>query len=53
MLIKCPECKKAISDRALSCSTCGYPINSGNIIEGNTETIIRYPVLPYELIIGW
>lgn len=28
MLIKCPECGKEISDQALSCPNCGYPINA-------------------------
>ena len=26
-LIKCPECKKEISDKAKSCPNCGCPIN--------------------------
>ncbi len=26
-LIKCPECGKEISDKAVSCPNCGYPIN--------------------------
>lgn len=25
-LIECPECKKQISDRAVSCPNCGYPL---------------------------
>ena len=28
MIIKCPECGKDISDKALSCPHCGCPINS-------------------------
>lgn len=27
-LIKCPECKHDISDKAISCPHCGYPMNS-------------------------
>lgn len=27
MLIPCPECNKQISDKAISCPNCGYPIN--------------------------
>lgn len=27
-LIKCPECKHDVSDKALSCPNCGYPMNS-------------------------
>ena len=26
-LILCPECKKEISDSALNCIHCGYPLN--------------------------
>jgi hypothetical protein len=26
-LIECPECKKQISDKAVSCPNCGYPLN--------------------------
>jgi len=26
VLVNCPECKKEVSDRALSCPNCGYPI---------------------------
>lgn len=27
-LIKCPECGKEISDKALNCINCGYPLNN-------------------------
>lgn len=27
MLITCPECSKQISDKAVSCPNCGYPLN--------------------------
>ncbi len=30
-LIKCPECGKEISDKANSCPSCGYPINSTQV----------------------
>ena len=26
MLIKCPECEKMISDKAIKCTYCGYPL---------------------------
>ena len=29
-LIKCPECGREISDKALTCPNCGFPINTGN-----------------------
>lgn len=28
MLIKCPECELQVSDKALNCPHCGYPLNS-------------------------
>jgi len=42
-LISCPECKKEISDKALSCPSCGYPLktNTGNeadLVEATTKT---------------
>lgn len=33
MLIICPECGKEISDRAISCPNCGYPMNSPTSIK--------------------
>ena len=27
MLIKCKECELQVSDKAISCPHCGYPIN--------------------------
>jgi len=35
-LITCPECNKEISDKALSCIGCGFPINP--VFENNTES---------------
>lgn len=34
MLITCPECGKEISDQAVSCPNCGYPLHVGDIVEG-------------------
>ena len=28
MLIHCPECRNQVSDKAISCPTCGYPLKS-------------------------
>ncbi|MBP3677266.1 MAG: hypothetical protein J6I97_02855, partial [Agathobacter sp.] len=36
-LIKCPECKKKISDQCNSCPNCGYPIGD-YVEERNSET---------------
>ena len=37
-LINCPECEKQVSDKAVSCPNCGYPIsqmvNSNSFKEG-------------------
>ncbi|MCB2297075.1 zinc ribbon domain-containing protein [Clostridium tagluense] len=52
MLIKCPECQKEISDKALACPICGYPINSEKIVENNIQNNLRCPVLPTDLLIG-
>ncbi|NLD50518.1 MAG: zinc ribbon domain-containing protein, partial [Clostridiaceae bacterium] len=32
MLTKCPECELQISDKAISCPHCGYPLRPENII---------------------
>lgn len=36
-LITCPECKREISDKAVSCPHCGYPINDPTVpdVENN------------------
>lgn len=31
-LIKCPECKREISDKAIACPHCGYPISNNKNI---------------------
>lgn len=31
-LIKCPECRNKVSDKAENCIHCGYPINSNMIV---------------------
>lgn len=36
-LIKCPECGKEISDKAIMCINCGYPLNS---LENKTDEYI-------------
>lgn len=36
-LIKCPECDKEISDKALFCPGCGYPISGENTVNENVD----------------
>ena len=40
-LIKCPECKKKISDQCENCPNCGYPIKA-NITTVEAETFERF-----------
>lgn len=35
-LIKCPECKREVSDRANSCPACGCPIGNGGTATGSS-----------------
>lgn len=39
MLIPCPECGKQISDKAVSCPGCGYPVE---------EIRKKYMVFPFD-----
>lgn len=36
-LINCPECKKEISDKALSCPACGFQISFQAITAANSD----------------
>lgn len=49
-LIKCPECSKEISDKAVSCPNCGFPIseNKNCVDKGNTQ-ICDEPNYPYSI----
>lgn len=41
MLIKCPECNRQVSDQAISCPHCGYPLKkdtNNEVKEENNET---------------
>jgi len=38
-LIKCPECTKEVSDKAVSCINCGYPLHSLKKLEEQTPDI--------------
>ena len=52
-LIKCPECKKDISDKAEVCPNCGYELKSANDSIGNSnlDKVISGNNLKYLLII--
>lgn len=39
-LIKCPECFKEISEYAISCPHCGYPINNSNLPDINKNICV-------------
>ena len=48
-LIKCPECKTDISDKARSCPKCAYPIAELlNIAKDNTEQPVKDKVQTIE-----
>lgn len=38
-LIKCPECRKEISDKATNCPNCGSPVNIGNT---NSDPVVSH-----------
>lgn len=52
-LINCPDCKKEISDKAVNCPNCGYPLRSTEtqLQETNREEILC-PTFPADLSIG-
>lgn len=55
-LINCPECNKEVSDKAVNCPTCGYPLHKSDSPVEKTEQTnqqeIPYPTLPTDLSIG-
>lgn len=52
-LTKCPECKKEISDKAVFCPHCGYPVGSDFEFKLlNMHRDIVPPKLPNDLSIG-
>ena len=44
MLIKCPECELQVSDKAINCPHCGYPITSSTPIRKTSKK--KHPKLP-------
>lgn len=45
MLIKCPECELQISDKALSCPHCGFPMK-GQKLKGKYKSTSKHKRLP-------
>ncbi len=46
-LIQCPECGSQVSDKALSCPRCGYPMSSAEKPRKSPKTSVkRHPKLP-------
>lgn len=43
MLIKCPECDLQVSDKAISCPHCGYPLKSDSKKKTKHSTKMRLP----------
>lgn len=41
-LIKCPECKKKISNQCESCPHCGFPVKQNNITKNVSENICEF-----------
>lgn len=41
MLIKCPECRKELSDQSKKCQYCGYPLKRGIQIRKFIKFFIR------------
>lgn len=48
-IIKCPECKKEISDQAEKCIGCGYPINK---VENSNKMYVENNKIGKDMIIG-
>lgn len=51
-LVSCPECSKEISDKAIRCPHCGYPISNIEMNIGIVNTNLVCPTFPADLSIG-
>lgn len=40
-LINCPECEKEISDKAVNCPHCGFPVTTNNQLEGQNDIDVQ------------
>lgn len=45
-LIKCPECEKQVSDRAVTCPNCGCPISNFSKIPTRNNGLVRIKLEP-------
>lgn len=43
MLIKCPECELQVSDKAISCPHCGYPLKAELAVKKKTKKRMKLP----------
>jgi hypothetical protein len=41
-LIHCPECHRSISDKAMACPHCGYPVNRSNIHQSDRSYTVSF-----------
>lgn len=46
MLIQCPECQLQVSDKALACPHCGYPMKGISNLEKKYQSKAKHPRLP-------
>ena len=52
-LIKCPECGKEVSDKAMTCPNCGCPISARNDSETQSSGIKDFDKIPiFKICIG-
>jgi len=48
-LIKCPECQSEISDQALTCPRCGFPLKKGASSESDANKIVEKKIQTIQL----
>ena len=46
MLIKCPECELQVSDKAMNCPHCGYPLKDNTLSKVVKKTAKKHRKLP-------
>lgn len=48
MLIKCPECGNNISDKAINCIHCGYPLHDNMQISNDDDSEYKLVLIDYD-----